>query len=305
MSRQNNEVSELIDVENAFYIGNYQTCINECNKISKPSLEKDVYMYRSYIAQNKYRVVLDEIKSSDETPLLALRYLAEYLSNATRKEAVVSIFDEKFQGDINAVDVIWIIAGAIVYINEESYETAMKILAGNFNLECMSLHLHCLLKMYRVDLAKQVFATMQEKDDDATLTQLSQAWLNIQIGGEKLQDAYFIFQDLCDKFSPTLLLLNGQAVCYIGQQKYDDAEQVLRECLNRDPNNYDTLINLLALSQQKDKNSSQFNRYLSQILDDHKNSSLANAYNKRQSEFDRLVLQFGPSNTKPVDEIVA
>lgn len=305
MSRQNNEVSELIDVENAFYIGNYQTCINECNKISKPSLEKDVFMYRSYIAQNKYRVVLDEIKASNETPLLALRYLAEYLSNAARKDAIVSIFDDKFQGDINALDVIWIIAGAIVYINEESYETAMKILVGNFNLECMSLHLHCLLKMSRVDLAKQVFTTMQEKDDDATLTQLSQAWLNIQIGGEKLQDAYFIFQDLCDKFSPTLLLLNGQAVCYIGQQKYDDAEQVLRECLNRDPNNYDTLINLLALSQQKDKNSSQFNRYLSQILDEHKNSSLANAYNKRQAEFDRLVLQFGPSNTKPVDEIAA
>lgn len=305
MSRPNNEVSELIDVENAFYIGNYQTCINECNKISKPSLEKDFFMYRSYIAQNKYRVVLDEIKSTNDTPMLALRYLAEYLSNSTRKEAIVSIFDEKFQGDINTVDVIWIITGAIIYVNEETYETAMKILVGNFHLECMSLHLHCLLKMFRVDLAKQVVTTMQEKDDDATLTQLSQAWLNIQIGGEKLQDAFFIFQDLCDKFSPTLLLLNGQAVCYIGQQKYDDAEQVLRECLNRDPNNYDTLINLLALSQQKDKNTSQFNRYLSQILDEHKSSSLANAYNKRQAEFDRLVLQFGPSNTKPVDEIVA
>lgn len=205
-----------------------------------------------------------------------------------------------------------------------------RVLVGNFNLECLSLHMHCLLKMSRVDLAKQVATTMQEKDDDATLTQLSQAWLNIQIvsialvarvaptgsrvklfvppylqGGEKLQDAFFIFQDLCDKFSPTLLLLNGQAVCYIGQQKYDDAEQVLRECLNRDPNNYDTLINLLALSQQRDKSSSQFSRYLAQILDDHKGSSLVAAYNKRQAEFDRLVLQFGPSNSKPIDEIVA
>lgn len=305
MSRQNSEVSELIDVENAFYIGNYQTCINECNKIPKPSLEKDIFMYRSYIAQHKYRVVLDEIKPTNDTPLLALRYLAEFMSNTSRKEAIVLIFDEKFQEDINSLDVIWIIIGAIIYINEESYETAMRILVGNFNLECLSLHLHCLLKMARVDLAKQAVTTMQEKDDDATLTQLSQAWLNIQIGGEKLQDAFFIFQDLCDKFSPTLLLLNGQAVCYIGQQKYEDAEQVLRECLNRDPNNYDTLINLLALSQQKDKNNSQFSRYLSQILDEHKNSTLAIAYNKRLAEFDRLVLQFGPSNSKPVEEIVA
>ena len=94
--------------------------------MQKASLEKDIFMYRSYIAQHKYRVVLDEIKPSNDTPLLALRYLAEYMSNSARKEAIVSIFDEKFQGDINELHVVWIIVGAIIYCNEETYETAMK-----------------------------------------------------------------------------------------------------------------------------------------------------------------------------------
>ncbi|XP_058834824.1 coatomer subunit epsilon [Topomyia yanbarensis] len=305
MSRHSNEVDELFDVKNSFYIGNYQHCINEAQKITKPSLEKDTFLYRAYIAQHKYRVVLDGIRSNSDNPLLALRYLAEYLSDKSRREVIVSLFDDKFKGDISELDVTWIIVGSIVYCYEGTYESALKILHGNFHLECLSLQLQCLLHMSRVDLAKQVLQTMQEKDDDATLTQLSQAWLNIQLGGEKLQDAFFIFQDFCDKFSPSLLLLNGQAVCYIGQQKYEDAENVLLECLNRDPNNYDTLINLLLLSQQKEKNNNQFNRYLSQVLDQHKDSALLATYNKKQAEFDRLVLQYGPSNNKSVEDIVA
>uniref|UniRef100_U5EV50 Coatomer subunit epsilon n=1 Tax=Corethrella appendiculata TaxID=1370023 RepID=U5EV50_9DIPT len=306
MTRQNDEVDELFDVSNAFYLGNYQQCINEAAKISKPSLEKDIFLYRAYIAQRKYRVVLDEIKSNNDTPLLALRFLAEYLSVKTKRESIISAvqsYTEKNSSNAGDLNVVWIIVAATIYCNEGNYESALQILHGVFHLEFLSLQLQCLLSMNRVDLAKKVLQTMQEKDDDATLTQLSQAWLHIQIGGEKLQDAFFIFQDFCDKFSPSLLLLNGQAVCYIGQQKYDEAENILRECLNKDPSNYDTLINLLTLSQQKEKNNSLFNRYLSQLSDEHKDSQLIVSYGKKQAEFDRLVLQYGPSNNKSIADI--
>ena len=78
---------------------------------------------------------------------------------------------------------------------------------------------------------------------------------SLHLGGDKIQDAYYIYQELIDKHGATPLLLNGQSASYIGQEKYDEAEAALQEAVEKDPNNVDTLINLIVLAQQTGKST--------------------------------------------------
>lgn len=272
------EEDNLFEVKTYFYIGAYQQVLNETvnSKSGKVytnlqttsnllikiilfqprSTEQDCYMWRAYIAQQKYRVVLDGIDAADQTVLLSIRKVAEYFAHPDKRNAIMEYFDGKLNEDFDDDNKsMWCISAATIYHNEGIYENALRVLNGQTDLECLAMSIQCLLKMNRLDLAKKLLVRMQDKDDDATLTQLATAWININIGGEKLQDAYFIYQDFCDKFVTTSLLLNGQAVCHIGQEKFDEAESALRESLDKDSNNYNTLINLIVLSQHTEKNS--------------------------------------------------
>uniref|UniRef100_A0A6I8PM57 Coatomer subunit epsilon n=2 Tax=Ornithorhynchus anatinus TaxID=9258 RepID=A0A6I8PM57_ORNAN len=270
------DVDELFDVKNTFYIGSYQTCINEAQRV-KPSspekeVERDVFLYRAYLAQRKYGVVLDEIKANSCAELQAVRLFAEYLSSENRRDAIVAELDRKMAKSVDVANTTFLLMAASIYFHDHNPDSALRTLHQGETLECMAMNVQILLSMDRLDLARKELKKMQEQDEDATLTQLATAWVNLAMGGEKLQDAYYIFQELADKCSSTLLLLNGQAACYMAQGKWEDAEGVLQEALDK-----------------------VTNRYLSQLKDAHKSHPFIKEYQAKENDFDRLVILYAPS----------
>lgn len=297
MSSQTGDIDDLFEVKNYFYLGNYQQCITEGQKLRVNSQEqrllRDVFLYRSYIALKKYSVVKEEIHGASPPQLQALKLLAEYLSgSSSKKDQIVAEVDKKFSGDIDINNVALFIAGATIYANEQNHEAALRVLHQSSDLECSALTLEIYLAMDRVDLAQKELKSMQEKDDDSTVTQLAHAWFNVAVGGEKLQDAFYIYQELIDKSTATPLLLNGQAACFLGMGKYEEAEPLLQNALDKDNDNPETLINLVVLSQHTGKAPEVVGRYISQLKDSHSNHPFMKDYQAKENEFNRLTQQY-------------
>jgi len=292
------QVDELFDIKNAFFTGNYQTCINEAQKVklSDPgmSLERDVFLYRSYLALKKFRVVLDEVGSNSSALLQPLATLAKFLgaNSQSTRDSIVADLDTQMAGNVDVSNHVLLIVAGTIYLHADQPESALRALHPSDHLECLATKLQALLAMNRVDLARGVLKSMQEKDEDATLTQLAQAWTNLAGGGEKIQDAYYIYQELIDKLGSTPLLLNGQATTFLAQAKYAEAEAALGEAIEKDPNNPDTLVNMIVLAQHQGKQPEVSNRYLSQLKDLDPNNSFVLKLNQKEADFDRMVKQY-------------
>jgi len=294
------EVDVLFGVKNAFYCGLYQKCINECQnlKVSEASLklERDVFMYRSYTAQSKFAVVLGEIDSSYDPQLQAVKLYTEFLKatgDESKQEDILKVVEDRLKANTDVDNKILPLLTASIYFHMKNTDAALRVLHNTECMEASALGVQILLSMNRVDLAKKELKLMTDLDEDATLTQLAQAWYNMNIGGEKLQDAFYIFQELSEKNGPSPLLLNGQAACLLAQNKLDEAESVLQEANITDSNCAETLINMIVLSQLQGK--SDYTRYLSLLKSSHPNHSYVQDLQAKESDFDRVIMQYAPA----------
>ncbi|GLU17483.1 hypothetical protein SLE2022_338490 [Rubroshorea leprosula] len=283
----------LFNLRNFFYLGAYQAAINNSDLphlSPDDAVERDCLVYRSYIALGSYQLVINEIDSSAATPLQAVKLLALYLSSPHDKESTISSLKEWLADPaIGNNPILRLIAG-IIFMHEEDYNEALKHTNAGGTMELYALNVQIFIKMHRSDYAERQLRVMQQIDEDHTLTQLANAWLNLAVGGSKIQEAYLIFQDFSEKYPMTVLILNGKAVCCMHMGNFDEAETMLLEALNKDAKDPETLANLIVCSLHLGKPSS---RYLSQLKLSHEDHILVKRLSSAEESFERALQSVG------------
>mmetsp|Transcript_24816 Transcript_24816/g.60917 ORF Transcript_24816/g.60917 Transcript_24816/m.60917 type:complete len:294 (-) Transcript_24816:244-1125(-) len=277
---------DLFSIKNEFYLGNYQGAINEAQasdlvlNSQADERDRDVIVYRSYIALGQCDVVQSEIGDSAPTALQAVKLLATYMQSKDLVETVmVNLKEWLADGETGNNPVLQLVAG-IIYMDQGELEEAAKVLHAGTTLEMVALQVQVYLKMARVDVAEKSAALMARMEDDATLTQITTAWVNIALGGSKIQDAFYTFQELADKYNETPLLLNGMAACQMHMQKYDEAEKYLLKALSKASNDVLTLQNLVVCAQHTRKAPEVVTRYISTIT---KNDATCNLLKRKDA----------------------
>jgi len=182
MSKSDSHAShdELFEIRSAFYLGNFQQCINEAQKLKttndETKIQRDTYLYRAYIAQKKYGVPLDEISASTAPAALkGVRLFADYSnSNENKRLKLVEDLEKTLNKGTEGSDSSFILMAANIYMLDTNFDTALRLLhnAEGDDLECMAATVQGLLKIDRIDLAHKEVQRMQSIDE----TQLLLNW---------------------------------------------------------------------------------------------------------------------------------
>ncbi|XP_065181013.1 coatomer subunit epsilon-like [Sycon ciliatum] len=286
----------LYDVKTAFYVGNYQQCIAEAQSLkaadAPTAVRRDVYLYRAYLAQRNYAVVLDEVTRSSAAEVQAVRQLAQYLHSPSKRNSVLEDIEGQLKAGVDTTSDTMFIVAAAIYAHRKDYGTALKTLHQTQSLECSALTVQYLLAIDCVSAAVAEVKRMMDEDEYFVLTQFAQAWVHMSVGGAKIQDAFYIFQEAIDRHGTTAYLLSNQAACKIHEGQYEDATGLLQDALEKDSNSPEVLVNLIVVSSKMGKPVEVTRRYISQMKDTHPDHYYTVEYLEKDDAFDRLANNF-------------
>lgn len=286
---------DLFELRNYFYLGNLTAATTEGETVSvdgsRAEIERNVILKRLELARGKYDEILESV-TDDSTPAVqVVKLLAMLHKDPSTADTAAAALQTWSSDEIAAASPCCLLMCAIAYAQLGDFDNALRTANRVNSLEELAVKVQVLLKMDRIDVAEKEIAAMQAIDEDATLTQLATAWTHLSKGGEGVQEAVYIYQDLLERHGATDSVLNGMAVCHLAMGKADESERVLKEALTKNPNCATTLINVICSSKYKNKPAELVARYFAQLQLVAPTNAWLLDYKQKETEFDHLAEQ--------------
>lgn len=241
--------TELYLIQLAYYSGDYERVIEigsaDFSAVNVPSAQ--VLVARAKIALGQAEDVVTEYANvtDEQADLGAVRALALYtLGN---KEASVESIDSIIAESKDNHNVQYL--GGIILVLENRLDEAIELLSlHEGSLEAISLLVHIYLIKNQLDLATKEITSAKKWAQDNVVFNLAESWVDLRTGGNKYQQAYYIYEELASGGTQTAKSCIGQVVSQLMLARYPETETSLTQALELDPQNPDALISSIAYS---------------------------------------------------------
>ncbi|SPJ72750.1 related to coatomer epsilon subunit [Fusarium torulosum] len=282
---------ELINIHNYFHQGQYQEVVDFDTSSFSPdnALPARILVLRARLALGQAEDVLDDVKGESEPELQALGALAEF--NLGKADSAVQTI-EKLASSAADNTTVQVIGGTVLQAAGKSEEALALLTQHQGSLDAVSLIVQIHLQQNRTDLALKEVAAARRWAQDSLLVNLAESWVGLRVGGEKYQQAFYVFEELAQAPSTSSVRsLVSQAVCELHLGRTEEAQAALDQALEKDANNADAIANLLVLSIISGSQSDELTQKLQTIKPDHQ--FLADLEEK-SALFDKAATKYSP-----------
>lgn len=282
---------EARSLRNFFVTGLYENVINEAESSSDPASR--VYYFRALLETDPEQV-FKEINDSAPTALQAIKLLGTFRrAESEQRELVHETLNEWLSDSIVCNDPTLRLIASYIYFEEENYKEALKLVANaGENLEQLAMQVMIYMKISRMDLAAKAVKNMSDIDDDDALSQLCTSWLYITQGGEKLQEASFLLQELIDKFGKSEAMLISLGVCHMHMNNFTEANTYLKQARaltvqDKKVTSPDTMINFISCLLHAKGNPAILAKIQSELEEKNQSSTWVQQQQNLSQQFDQ------------------
>jgi len=301
-----NQIDDLRTARNAFYLGQYQTCITEVGNLPPTVPFTDVFRHRALAELNP--AALDAAVTT--TSPMALQSIKLYVmykihrGTPQHRQTVLDTLAAWLKDPDFAADITLQITAANIYFLDGNYKEALQIAStnANDNLEKLALQVQILLAMNRPDLAEKAARTMADLDDDDALAQLASAWVLLaKHTPAALNEAFNTLTEVTEKYGLSAPVLSLLAVSLLLQHKARDAFQHLRQAreLARaagQPASVETLVNSAVCMFHRGSATPAADDVLAKVLGELRAAHPQSEFLQREAalaeQFDRCAAQY-------------